>query len=174
MDRSEAEEQLRSLEEADRDGRIARLQELTESLPSHGFIGFSGQAGQWLFEDVKATWLYGCFAATVVTAAAFCKIQLAESIRFLPDDDTLPSEPVALDALADIAAAREIISTELQAQFLMLNDRAAAYQTADLHLADLQLERHLNDARIVGDDDSTLLEDARLAMKASIAVLFRS
>ena len=40
-------------------------------------LGFSSQAPQWLFEDIKATWLYGCFPSTVLTAYALCGLQTA-------------------------------------------------------------------------------------------------
>src|SRR5437764_13758346 len=121
MDRGEAEEQLRSVEEADRDRRVARLRELDGWLPSGGRIGFSGQAPQWLFEDIKATWLYGCFTSTVLTAHAFCSLQIAGWLRLLPDDPALPDEPESLEHLAAIAVEAGAVDVELQARLLDLH-----------------------------------------------------
>lgn len=64
MDRNEAFQLIAGVDKSDHEGRSERLIELTELLPNEGIIGFSGLAPQWLFEDLKATWLYGCFAGS--------------------------------------------------------------------------------------------------------------
>ena len=50
-----------------------------------------GLAAEWLFEDVKATWLYGYFTGTVLTAYAFCVQQLAGLLRMNSDDAEYPA-----------------------------------------------------------------------------------
>jgi hypothetical protein len=173
MDRTEAERALRDIDDADRDGRVARLMELSDLLPEAGEIGFSGQAGQWLFEDVKATWLYGCFVATVLSAAVFCQVQLAGLFRSLPDDAGLPEQAASLEELARSAAERGLIDTSLQAQLVVLNDAANAYLDTGLHATTLGVERRLVDADLLGAEDHPLLQHARAALAASVALLFR-
>ena len=72
MNQHEASLFTTEVDERDREGRAERYVELTELLPNDDMIGFSGQASHWLFEDIKATWLYACFTSTVLTAHAFC------------------------------------------------------------------------------------------------------
>jgi hypothetical protein len=173
VDRAEAERELREIDDADRGGRVARLVELSDMLPEGGEIGFSGQAGQWLFEDVKATWLYGCFVATVLSAAVFCQVQLAGLFRSLPDDEGLPEQAASLEELAGLAAERGLIDTSLQAQLVVLNDAANAYLDTALHETMLRVERRLVDAELLGAEDQPMLQDARTALAASVALLFR-
>lgn len=172
MDAEEAAAELRGVEEADRSGRVDRLVELTELLPDQGHIGFSGQAGQWLFDDIKATWVYGCFAATVLAAATFCQVQLAALIRELPDDAYLPDEVSSLEDLALLVADRGLIERSVQTQLVMLNDAARAYREVGLHEMGLGLEQRAAEAELMGGADS-LLDDARTALQASVALLFR-
>src|ERR1039458_8052466 len=68
LDFNAARTLVEEINASDSGGRVARLLELSEMLPSEGLIGFEGSAGQFLFEDVKATWLYGCFTPAVLTA----------------------------------------------------------------------------------------------------------
>jgi hypothetical protein len=173
MDRADVEQSLRDIDSADREGRVTRLMELSGMLPEDGVIGFSGQAGQWLFEDVKATWLYGCFVATVLSAAVFCQVQLAGLFRSLPDAPDLPDQAASLEELARLAAERGLIDTPLHAQLVVLNDAANAYSDTALHEAALGVERRLVDADVVGAEDHPLLEDARTALGAAVALLFR-
>jgi len=66
-------------------------------------LALHGLAADWLFEDVKATWLYGYFTGTVLTAYAFCVQQLAGLVRMISDDPELSDEATTLEMLAEIA-----------------------------------------------------------------------
>jgi hypothetical protein len=77
MDQDEASRGVAQVDEGDLDGRTEHLVKITALLPDEYLLGFSGQAAQWLFEDIKATWLNGCFTSTVLTAHAFCSLQIS-------------------------------------------------------------------------------------------------
>jgi hypothetical protein len=151
---------------------MERLIELTELLPTGGMIGFSGRASQWLFEDIKATWLYGCFTSTVLTAHAFCSLQIAGWLRLLPDDPRLPDEPDSLEHLAAIATEAGVVDVDLQARLVDLHDRYRAYTAAHLHLHQGRLERHVVEAEAIGDDDP-LLTDAHQALSTAVSLVYR-
>jgi hypothetical protein len=172
MDQNEASDLIAEVDASDHQGRTERLVELTELLPSEGMLGFSGQAAQWLFEDIKATWLYGCFTSTVVTAHAFCTQQLAGSIRMLPDDPSLPDEAESLEHLAAIAADRGIVDVDLRALLIELSDRSLSYTATHLHEYDARLERHLVEAEALSDAHP-LLVDARQAITTAIRLVYR-
>ncbi len=172
MDQNEASQLITDVDETDHDGRTERLVELTELLPNEGMIGFSGQAPQWLFEDIKATWLYGCFTSTVLTAHAFCSLQIAGWLRLLPDDPGLPDEPESLEHLAAIAVEAGAIDVELQARLLDLHDRYRAYTAAHLHEHEGRLERHVVEAEAVGSEHP-LLTDARHALITAVSLVYR-
>ncbi len=173
MDRLQATEVIREVDDADHSGRCERLIELTELLPKHDMFGFSGQAAQWLFEDVKATWLYGCFTSTVLTAHAFCLLQLAGLIRMLPDDPSLPDEPGSLEDLAVLAVDRGVADVDLQADLVRLNDRHRTYTAAGLHEHSLGLERHLAESAEVSGEHPLLL-DAKHAVGTAVRLLYGS
>ena len=103
MNRDEASRLIADVDGRDHAERTERLIELVGLMPEDGMIGFSGQAGELLFDDVKATWLYGCFTSTVVTAHAFCLIQVGGGIRLFRDDPSLPAEAISLEHLAALA-----------------------------------------------------------------------
>jgi hypothetical protein len=172
MDANEASQEILNVDTADHEGRAGRLLELMGLLPEVGLIGFSGQAAQWLFEDVKATWLYGCFTSTVLTAHAFCCLQLAGWIRWLPDDPNLPDEVTSLEALANVAVDAGLVDVGMQARLLGLHDRSRAYTAATLHEYEARLERHLLDAEVVSDEHP-LLVDARDAVATAVLLLYR-
>jgi hypothetical protein len=172
MDQSEASQLISEIDEQDHVGRSERLVELTGLLPSHETEGFSGQAAQWLFEDVKATWLYGCFTGTILTAHAFCSLQLAGRIRFLPDDPALPDEAESLEHLAALAVTAGVLDVDLQARLLELHDRYRFYTAAGLHEHDVGLERHLVEAEAATGEHPLLL-DARHALATSARLVFR-
>jgi hypothetical protein len=172
MDREEASHLISEVDSDDHDGRVERLVELTILLPGDAMLGFSGQAAQWLFEDVKATWLYGSFTSTVLTAHAFCSLQLAGSIRWLPDNPALPEEPGSLEELAEVAVSEGVIGVDLQARLLDLNDRCRAYTAVHLHEYDPRLERHLVEASAL-TDEHPLLVDAREAMTTAVQLVYR-
>jgi hypothetical protein len=172
MDQNEASQLITDVNETDHDGRTERLVELTELLPNEGMIGFSGQAPQWLFEDIKATWLYGCFTSTVLTAHAFCALQISGWLRLLPDDPGLPDEPESLEHLAAIAVEAGAIDVDLQARLLDLYDRYRAYTAAHLHEHEGRLERHVVEAETVGGEHP-LLTDARHALITAVNLVYR-
>jgi hypothetical protein len=167
MEASEAAKLIRDVDDLDHPGRTARLVELTALLPTDGVIGFSGQAAAWLFEDVKATWLYGCFTSTVLTAHAFCVLQLAGAIRMLPDDRNRPDVATSLEQLAVVAVECEVIDVSAQARLVQLHDRALAYTSANLYEYEARLEAHLLESEIVSADDPLLI-DARYAVTTAI------
>lgn len=172
MDQGEASQLIAEVDASDHAGRAERLVELTNLLPEDGMLGFSGQAAQWLFEDVKATWLYGCFTSTVVTAHAFCSLQLAGRIRLLPDDPGLPDEARSLEHLAVLAVEASAIDVDLQARLVDLHDRYRAYTATHLHNHEGRLERHLIEAEAVSDEHP-LLVDARHAITTAVRLVYR-
>lgn len=172
LDHQAASQLVAEVDERDHADRVARLVELDGLLPGEGAIGFSGQAAEWLFEDIKATWIYGCFASTVVTAHGFCSVQLAGLIRLLPDHPGFPDEEPSLEQLAAIAFGRSGDDVELQARLVELHDRHRAYTAAHLHKHELRLERHLVESSEMTDDDPLLL-DARHALTTATRLLFR-
>lgn len=92
---SEAIEAVAQADSNELADRASRLVELTGGLGDE-IAGFSGQGAAWLFEDVKATWIYGYFTATVLSSHAFCRQQLAGILRLLPDDPSLPQSMTSL------------------------------------------------------------------------------
>jgi hypothetical protein len=171
MDHDQASALIRERDGADHTERSERLIELTELLPQQGMLGFSGQAAQWLFEDVKATWLYGCFTSTVLTAHAFCLLQLAGLIRMLPDDQSLPDEAASLEDLAELAVELRVIDIDLQADLVRLHDQHRAYTAANLHEHPLDLDLHLVESAQVTDEHPLVL-DARHAIATSVRLVY--
>jgi hypothetical protein len=168
MDYDEASQQIAAVDESDHEERAERLVELMDLLPTvDELMGFSGQAARWLFEDLKSTWIYASFTSTVLTAHAFCMLQLANSIRLSSEDANLTEEAATLEELATIAVEQGVIDIELQAQLVVLHDRYRTYAAADLrkHLA--RLEEHLVESSTLGDEPA-LLTDARFALNTAI------
>lgn len=176
MHEDEASQRISNVDEEDHDGRVERLVELDGLLPtSSELMAFAGPQAQWLFEDVKATWLYASFTSTVLTAHAFCVLQLANAIRLLPDDPAFPDgsdpgEADSLDDLAAIAVARSVVDIDLQARLVTLHDRHRAYTAPSFQGSDFEFERHLVDTQSVGDEHA-LLVDARQALTTAVQSL---
>jgi hypothetical protein len=168
------EEAARLVAEDDSLNNEARGERLLElnSLLGDGLIGFSGLAAEWLFEDVKATWIYGYFAATVLAAHAFCIQQLAGLIRMLPDDPSLPELAQSLDDLAEVAEKRNLIELDLRARLIVLDDAARMYAVASMHEYEGQAERRVLEAERFTSEHS-LLGDAHHGLLCSLAVLHR-
>ena len=80
MELDQALDLVAEADDRERSGRAIRLLEVADLL-GEGMVGFSGQAAEWLFEDVKATWVSGYFTSTVLTAYAFC-IPVLQGCRF--------------------------------------------------------------------------------------------
>ena len=172
MNQYQAVQAITTADEAERDNRATRLVELVQLLGDE-MIGFSGQAASWLFDDVKATWLYGYFTATVVTAYAFCLRQLAGIVLMLPDDPELPETVDSLENLAAACHERGLVDIELRANLVSLHDAASAYTRVGLHEQDLRLEGRLVEANLLGGDEDLLLADARSALHCCVALLHR-
>lgn len=176
MHEEDASRLISSVDEEDHDGRVGRLVELDSLLPtSSELMGFAGPQAQWLFDEIKATWLYASFTSTVLTAHAFCILQLTNAIRLLPHDSALPDgadpdEAYSLDALAAIAVARSVVDIDLQVRLVTLHDRYGTYTAASLQTHELGLERHLVETQSVGDDHA-LLVDARQALTTAVQLL---
>ena len=171
MNRDEASQALKERQDRDHEDCIDRFMELMELLPDQA-VGTSGSAAHWLFEDVKGTWIYGFLSATVVLAAAFCKLQLAEMIRMGPDDPSLTAEPLSLEELARAAAERQVIGVELQAVLTELHDLSLPYLTVNLHRAQMLLDRHMVEAEDAGDNEPQIT-DGRRALRAAVAMLIK-
>jgi len=171
MDLDEASDLVAETDARELNGRATRLVELTDLLGEE-MIGFSGQAAQWLFEDVKATWLYGYFTGTVLNAYAFCMHQLAGLVRMLEDDPSLPETAASLEELAEVCDRRGMIDLDLRASLVALQDSANVYLSVGLHEYGALLERRMIAAALLSDDH-TLLADARAALGCSIALLHR-
>lgn len=171
MELDEALQSLAAVDAREALDRAHRLVELT-ALLGEGDVGFSGQAAYWLFEDVKATWIYGYFAATVVSSHAFCVQQLAGLLRLMPDDPALPESAASLELLAALAEERAVIDLDLRARIIMLNDSNSIYALAGLHEYHPDAERHAIESERFTNEHS-LLTDARLALRCSVAVLHR-
>ena len=165
-------ELVRRVDEADRVGRAQRLSQLTDLLGSAAYEGFTGDAARWLFEDIKSTWIFGCFPSTIIAATAFCKIQLAGQLRMLPGDPALPGEPQSLEELAALAARFRIISTDSQALLVELHDRALAYEPGSLEEYNPMLERHMVEAQGLADGHP-LIADGLIAVRAAIGCVYR-
>ena len=171
MEPGDATRAVAEADDRENEVRAARLVELNDML-ADDVVGFSGQAAQWLFEDVKATWIYGYFTSTVLTAYAFCMHQLAGLIRMLPDDPGLPDESTSLDALAATAHGHGLIGVDLRAQLVTLHDFGTMYLAVGLHEYTARIERRVVEAEMFTDEHS-LLSDARAALSCSVALLHR-
>ena len=171
MEPQEAARAVADADDRENADRAARLVEMDAILPDD-VVGFSGQAADWLFEDVKATWIYGYFTATVLTAHAFCMQQLAGLVRMLPDDPDLPEEMTSLEELAEIAHDCGLIDVDHQAELLNLHDIATMYRTSGLHEYSMRIERRVLEAEQFTDEHA-LVNDARTALRCSVALLHR-
>jgi hypothetical protein len=148
--------------------RATRLVELTSLLDDRPLV-LHGLGAEWLFEDVKATWLYGYFTGTVLTAYAFCVQQVAGVLRMNSDDHEISDEAATLEILG-VAEQRDLIDLDLRAQLVALHDSAAAYLTSGLSSSRRQLERRVEDTENF-IDEHTLLADARSALGCCIGLL---
>lgn len=101
MDLTDAREAIAAADSSDLEDRAHRLVERNAALPD-GHVALAGEAADLLFADVKATWIYGYFAATTVVAASFC-IQPAGRLRLFSDDDELPHATKSLEEVAALA-----------------------------------------------------------------------
>ena len=151
VDHAEAVEAVAQADSSETAERASRLVELTDRL-GEDIVGFSGQGAAWLFEDVKATWIYGYFTATVLVSNAFCLQQLAGLLRLLPDDPSLPESTTSLFALAALAEECGAIDLELRARLVTLDDITHAYASADLHEYRAEAERRASDTADFSDE----------------------
>ncbi len=171
MDPEEAADEVAQVDRRENADRAARLVELDFILPGD-FIGFSGRAAEWLFEDVKATWIYGYFSATIVAGYAFCLQQLAGLLRMFPDDPELPETATSLEQLAAMAENRQLIDVSTRARLLSLHDVAVGYLVVGLHEYTFQAERREIEAEVFAGEQA-LLADARSALRCSVNLLHR-
>jgi hypothetical protein len=171
MDIDDARRAVAAVDERELGERASRLQEL-EALLDDDEHGFSGQAAQWLFDDVKATWIYGYLTATVVAAHAFCVQQLCGLVRMLPDEPGLPDRSTALDHLAAVAHERGLVDMSTLAQLVSLHDAAQGYMSSNLHEFPAQTERRMAEAEVFADEH-VLLTDGRRALECAVALLHR-
>lgn len=171
MERAEAMTRVAEVDHRENEDRAVRLSEL-DALLTDDVVGSSGQAAEWLFEDVKATLIHGYFTATILAAYAFCAQQLAGVMRMLPDDPDLPEQTISLEALAAATRDRGLIDVDLHARLVTLHDSATMYLTVGLHEHEAPVERRVAEAALL-TDEHPLLGDARNALECSVAVLHR-
>ncbi len=171
MDLHEASDIVAQVDHRDNADRATRLVELN-SLIGDDVIGYSGRAAEWLFDDVKATWIYGYFAATVVAGYAFCLQQLAGLLRMLPDDPDLPGNTNSLEMLAAAAEDRQLIDLSTRALLVNLSDIASGYLVVELHEYRARAERREAEAELFSEEHA-LLADARAALRCSVSLLHR-
>lgn len=164
--------QLQEAEQIQRGERAARLMELSQMLPDDGLIGISGKAAAWLFDDLKATWIYGYLTSTIVTSYVFCSQQLAGLVRLISEEAHLTEHPT-VEELAHVAANQGIIGVDTLAELVGLQDRWTAYAETSLGGYEPRLERHLIESGALGGDDP-LLEDARRSVAVAIKLLLRN
>lgn len=171
MDVVEASRLVSEVDDRENSDRGARLVELN-SLLGDRHVGFHGQAAEWLFDDVKATWIYGYFTATVLASSAFCIHQLAGLIRLTTAGTPLAlADPnSSLEGLAALAEQGGIIDDEVHARLLLLDDVTLIYSTASVSEFKSDLDQRMADSeRFAGEHG--LLADARDALTCAISVL---
>ena len=169
MDLEEASRLVSKVDDRENADRATRLVELSDLLDDRG-VGFHGQAAEWLFEDVKATWIYGYFTATVLASDAFCRHQLAGLVRLTTDlaPPTLPSG--SLESLAALAEQRGVIDDETHARLVTLHDVTLTYTSASVSEFNSPLDRRMADSQRFADEHG-LLADARHALTCAVSVL---
>jgi hypothetical protein len=168
MELNEALRQIDLRDQSDRESRARRLVDLMDLLPgSDEHMAFSGQASIWLFEDVKASWIYGDLTATILAAHAFSMLQLAHLIRLMPDAPDLLEEATSLEQLAGIAISRNVINIEMQSRLIRLHDLHRMLTAAKLHEHQSLLDDHLAESETVGTE-LPLLADAFQALNVAI------
>lgn len=155
----------------ERGARAARLVELSDLLGDQP-LALQGLAAEWLFEDVKATWLYGYFTGTVLTAYAFCVQQLAGLVRTISDDPELSDEATTLEMLAEIAEQHDVVDLDVRARLVGLHDSASLYLTSGLSSYRRQLERRVEDTESFINEHA-LLTDARSALQCCVGLIHR-
>lgn len=170
----ELDHALRLITESDNDDRAARAARLVDlsDLLGDRSRALHGQAAEWLFDDVKATWLSGYFTATVLTAYAFCAQQLAGLVRMVSNDSELTDDASTLEMLAELAGRHGIVDLDERARLVRLHDSAAMYLSADPSTYRRQLERRVEDDESF-TDEHTLLVDARSALECCVGLLHR-
>ena len=171
MDESEAMKFISDVDEADLGGRARRLRELNQLLPKDGLMAFNGTVAQLVFEDVKATWIYGYFVATVITSYVFCIQQLAGNLRMLSDvSSDVISSNLDLENLGALAKSHSLVTPELHANLVELHDRAQMYLEVSIDEYVPRAERHFSEVDQHTDGDALLL-DARLALTTAVSLL---
>ena len=168
----EISDAVRLIEETDldeRNARASRLLELSDLVGTRPQV-LHGLAAEWLFEDVKATWIYGYFTGTVLTAYAFCVQQLAGFVRTMSDDPEVSDDSADLEVLAGIAHHCDLADGDLRARLVRLHDSATLYLTAGLISYGRRLESRDEDAETFMDEP-TLLLDARHALECCVGLL---
>jgi len=121
-----------------------------------------GTAASLLLDDLKAAWIYGIFASTVITAADFCAVQVAGALRLAGVDDERAS-PDSVEDLLRLAQVEGVISSELHARLVELHDRAQQYRHSPSWVIDRRLDDHLEECALLGESDP-LRADAKSAL----------
>jgi hypothetical protein len=171
MELGHATRLIAEVDHDERGARAARLVKLSDLLGDQP-LALQGLAAEWLFEDVKATWLYGHFTGTVLTAYAFCVQQLAGLVRMISDDPELSDDATTLEMLAEIAERHDVIDLDVRARLVALHDSAAVYLASGLSSYRRQLERRVEDADSIINEHA-LLTDARSALECCVGLLHR-
>ena len=170
MDQEQASLKITEVDSVDHEERINRLVQLMDAMPTSEHIGFAGTGPQLMFEDVKATWIYGAFTSTIITSYVFCMQQLANKIRLFGENVPDHIDTLSLETIANIAADLEIIEVDIQARLIQLNDLSMAYMLTSTVEHRLLLDQHFADATQFSNGHP-LLADAEHAMLVAISLL---
>ena len=171
MEIGEALAAVQDADDRDHSERARRLVELSEMVGSSDAVFFS-QAAEWLFDDVKATGIYGYFSATVVTAYAYCTSHLAGLLLLGRDERDLPDAVDSLEGLAAACTRGGLIDVDLQAMLSELQLSADAYLPTTLSTAPRVLEQRLGEASLLSSNEHPLQAEARAALSCCTSLIF--
>ncbi len=168
MTPEEARSAIESADALDAAARADRLIWISGEFPDE--VAVHGTAAQLLLDDVKATWIYGFFASTVVSAHAFCLLQLTRTIRLHTDELSVNERFVSLTYLAELAHGNGLISGESRVLLIRLEDRRLDYVDSQSDQYEDRLETHLREAQQF-DNAPPLYSDGQLAVAACASIL---
>lgn len=169
MDSEEALAALREMDELSINDRAERLADLIDGL-GDGPVHLQGDEAGVLFDDVQATWIAGYFSATIVSAHAFCSLQLAGLIRLRTDRFKAQERlGLSLEQLAQLASGSNIIDTAAQGLCIELAERQKDFVDDQTPVRSLRYRSH-TESSLEFDSEHPLLTSARVALSASIAL----
>ena len=118
MNEGAARRLVQDADDASREERALRLSEAARHPNWDRPKLFVGEGARLLFEDVKATWIYGYFTSTILSSAGFCQLQVTGATRLI-DVEATRGTGDALDRLRTVVALG-LIDQEQQARLIEL------------------------------------------------------